>query len=322
MNAAYVAHGVTLALAWFAVVNLALCAGVALIAALSRGRDIRMPAFWLTLRLLPAAAAAAFVLVLFVPSYWQYEPREMVEGFDLTLALLAVAAVALVAWASARAVVAWRRVAQRSDSWIHRATPLTLEPEVRGVRAFAIDAEQPMIALVGIFRPRLLVTRGLLKVLTPAEMAATVAHELSHRRALDNLKRLAICAAPDLLAHLGAASILERKWAAAAELAADRHAGRDGASARCALASALVKVARFTPEEPRCSEPICTLIGGGEIASRVQALLSDRQPTEDRSALRVLCGAAALAVLALTAAYAPLLRIVHEATELLVHTLP
>ena len=43
-----------------------------------------------------------------------------------------------------------------------------------------------------------------------------------------------------------AARAIERRWAAAAEHVADRSAG-DSGGARCALASALVKVARLTP---------------------------------------------------------------------------
>jgi len=98
-------------------------------------------------------------------------------------------------------------------------------------------------------------------------------------------------------------------------------AAHDGPVARCALASALVKVARLTPAMTPLAEPISTLIDGGEIASRVERLLTDATPSAGRrSALgwtALAGGAAATAVV-----YAPALRFVHSVTELLVRSLP
>ena len=85
------------------------------------------------------------------------------------------------------------------------------------------------MALVGVLRPRLLITRPVLEALTDEELSASVAHELSHWRAWDNLKRLAMRAAPDILFATSAARALERRWAAASEHAADRGAGDSGA---------------------------------------------------------------------------------------------
>jgi hypothetical protein len=111
---------------------------------------------------------------------------------------------------------------------------------------------------------------------------------------------------------------MEARWASAAEHAADHHACGDPQS-RCALASALVKVARLTPRATPLAEPISTLVDGGEIASRVERLLSDAPPSAASArAWPIAIGAAAL----LAAGYVPLLHAVHEATEILVHTLP
>jgi Peptidase family M48 len=179
------------------------------------------------------------------------------------------------------------------------------------------------MALVGVVRPRLLVTRGLLEALAPEELLASVAHELGHRRGWDNLKRLAMRAAPDILAPTSVARDIERRWASASERTADHLAGDDGAT-RCALASALVKVARLMPPVTPVTEPICTLVGGGDIASRVERLLDDRLVADaarsrpSRWGIAVTLLAASLVVLG----YAPLVRAVHDATELLVRSLP
>jgi Zn-dependent protease with chaperone function len=321
MNVAlFVLHGLTLALAWFACVNVAAALLVAMgarpLAALA---GIRTPRFWLGLRLAPAVISIAFVAVVFLPSHWKYEPRELVEGFDLTLSVLAVAAAATIAAAAIRGVAAWRLASSRTQAWLRKAQPIALRET--SIPAFVIETDAPVMALVGVVRPRLLIARAVLDALTGEELRAGVAHEIGHHRAWDNLKRLAICAAPDLLAATAAGRAIEGRWVSASEHDADRRACDTG-RARCALASALVKVARLTPRMTTIAEPICTLVDGGEIASRVQRLLDDGAPAA--SARRAASGRIVIALLAATLAlgYAPLLRAVHIATEVLVHTLP
>jgi Zn-dependent protease with chaperone function len=317
----YLAHGATLTLAWFTLVNIALSLIVAVIAmGLVRSRAIEQASLWLAIRLLPAVGAIAFVAIVFVPSYWRYEPREMVEGFDLSLTLVAAAGMVIAAAALARGIIAARRANARVERWMRGAREVASSSGE--LPMYEVDADQPVIALSGVFRQRLLVTRGLVDALSPAELAASVAHEVGHLRALDNLKRLVMHASPDILIAFPAARALEQRWASAAEHAADRMAG-SGEAVRCALASALVKVARLTPSVPPSTEPISTLIAGGEIASRVQRLLDDGQVSDGRGrSLPMWIAACAVLTVPVFLAYTPLLRAVHEATEILVRTLP
>ena len=314
----YLLHGTTLALAWFLIFNLATTAVIALLSPrLTARAGAASPGFWLALRLAPAALSLAFVAAVFLPSYWRYEPREFVEGFDLTLTTLAALALVVVAAATSRGASAWRRAERRTAAWMRAGRPLALPGTP--MPAFVIDAEAPVMALVGVLRPRLLITQPVLDALTGEELGAAAAHELGHWRAFDNLKRLAMCAAPDLLFATAAARALERRWAAASEHAADRGAGDTG-QARCALASALVKVARLTPPVTSLAEPISALIDGGDITARVHHLLDDAPPAAVCRPGRWLALAIPAAVLA--AGYAPLLRLVHGATEILVNGLP
>ena len=72
------------------------------------------------------------------------------------------------------------------------------------------------------------------------------------------------------------------------------------------------------------TEPISTLVGGGEITSRVLRLI-DEPPPRDAARRRTSSARLALVVAAaasLAVAYAPLLATVHHATEVLVHRLP
>lgn len=324
MSREYLVYGATLTAAWFVVVNATMCALATLlsIAIAKRSSSRHTPALWLALRLAPAWSAIIFAVAFFVPSYWKFEPREAVEGSDLSLAIFAAVGSIVIAAALVRGFAAWIGARRRVGEWMRHARPIAVA--ANPMPAFVVEADQPMIALVGVFRPRLLLTRGLLDNLTPAELEAAVAHEIEHRRSFDNLKRLLMRAAPDFLAYVGGARLMEQRWAAAAEHAADRIGGADPVDARCALASALVKVARLTPAAIPQAEPISTLIAGGDIAARVQRLLSDdplnAAATSTRRALTIVTAAVSAVTVAL--AYGPLLRFVHEITEVLVRSLP
>jgi Zn-dependent protease with chaperone function len=323
MNSFFLLHGLTLALVWFLGVNaVATLLVVALAARLTWHDRIRTPRFWLCLRLLPAAVSIVAVIVVFLPSYWTYEPRDYDEGFNFTLVAAAVVAFTLVARAVARGAAAWVRASNRARAWLQNAQPLTLP--WTPLPAFAVEAEAPFVALVGVLRPRLFITRSVVDALTEEELAAGLGHEVGHWRALDNLKRLAMRMAPDFLAGTVARD-LERRWASSAEHWADRHACEattvvDRGRARCALASAIVKVARMAPAMVM-TEPISTLVDGGDIALRVRTLLDDAAPPAPPRSRRVSIGAG-IVVAALVVGYAPLLEAVHVATEIVVDALP
>ena len=318
-DSSYTLHGLTLALAWFFAVNAIACLIVGAIASRWVARNRTMsPGIWFGMRVLPALSAVTFVIAFFVPSYWMYEPIETNEAIDVTLAAFALASVGMLGAAAYRGVTAWRCAARRTRVWMGRARPLALPGT--SMTAFEIDSDVAVMALAGVVRPRLLVTRSLVEALTPEELAASVAHEIGHAHARDNLKRLLMRAAPDLFFATRRARLVEQRWAAASEHRADRMAGGEQPAARCALASALVKVARLTISTPPIAEPISTLVGGGDIASRVRNLLDDAVPAGPLRRMRwTVVGVSAIVGIA---AYAPLLQAVHHTTEALVYFLP
>ena len=323
MSAApFALHGLTLAFVWFLAINIATAIAVAAIATRLAARDAGSPALWLSLRLLPATLSLAFVSAIFLPSYWTHEPRELVEGFDAGLAGVAIAGLAVCAVAAARGFVAWTRASRRARAWLRASHPIALAGTP--MPAYAVDTDAPMMALVGILRPRLFITRGVLGALNGDELRAGVAHEIGHWRAADNLKRLAMRAAPDVLGALGMARAIERRWASAAEQVADGRAcdaadPGQRARERCALASALVKVARLSPAIAPPAQPISTLVDGGDIASRVHNLLDDA-PSAPRPHARWCWLALAPGLAGIALVYAPLLRAVHALTELIVRS--
>jgi len=325
----FVLHALMLALVWFAMVNGAATMAVAVFARQLIDQDrIRPASLWMGLRLLPAAAATVAVATVFLPSYWLYEPRDYTEGFQAALSAVALFASALVIAAIARGAAAWIRASRRATYWLTVAQPIALAGTSLPAYRIAVDA--PVLALVGVFKPRLFISRSVAAVLTDEELAASAAHEVGHRRAFDNFKRLLFLGAPDFL-PAALARTLEQQWAAAAERDADRRASDgvrgEGAivAARCALASAIVKVARMMPPPGPMAEPISTLVDGGDIETRVRSLL-DTGVTNDHARARMsrmaLAVAATLTFVLIAGSYASLLRAMHEVTEVLVQTLP
>src|SRR5262249_25421058 len=147
MTEGYLAHGITLALAWFFIVNVAASIGAAAAGSWWLSARERPSALWFLLRLSPAIVSAFFVVALFLPSYWRYEPPDTTEGFDLTLTGFALAAIALIGWAWVRGAAAWVGARRRARAWMRGARPFGVHS---GVRALAVDGAIPLMALVGI----------------------------------------------------------------------------------------------------------------------------------------------------------------------------
>jgi Zn-dependent protease with chaperone function len=233
----------------------------ALATALCAPRAIRRAARWtpdraarflLTLRLLPAAMAAFAAAAICAPGFLFFEPDRAEEPVGLVCLALAAAGLALCGAAILRTLTALVRSA-----------------------LFARRGGGPAVALVGVFRTRVLVSEEIAGALSDEEMTAVLRHESAHRASHDNLKRLLVLLAPGT--GLGA---LERAWMRFAEHAADRAATAGDARRSLALASALVRVARFGSIAPAPPLAISLLADPADLAARVEALLSPAAPSE------------------------------------------
>jgi Zn-dependent protease with chaperone function len=123
-----------------------------------------------------------------------------------------------------------------------------------------MDAPGPMILCVGLRRPRLLVSAGLLELLDEGELRAAVAHELSHVHRHDVLASWLLLGLRVLQAFNPVAQVLGRSLAWETELRADADAVR-WTGRPAALASALLKVFG-TPTPPP--------MGGIGLSARLQ----------------------------------------------------
>ena len=271
--------GICLALAALLAVNACASALVALTWRAVRGRASGMRAdararLLFTLRILPPALAAAFVFALVVPAYVLMEPPHTEEVVGLKLLLFASASAAGVMLALWRVAGTWRATRKFEREWMSRAEPV--EVEGMSAPAYRIRHRFPVIAVVGVLRPRLFIASQVFDELTPEELSAALAHERGHIEARDNLKRALLRAGEDalLVAPLGRA--LARTWRKDSEMAADEFAASESQGAALNLASAIVKISRMIPAGARPTLPAgAHLIGEDEdgLSTRVRYLL-------------------------------------------------
>jgi Zn-dependent protease with chaperone function len=251
--------------------------------------------FLLALRLLPAALALAVVGGLCVPSYLWLEPKRGLEEVGARCLAAAFLAAALWSISTARGVRAAVRSARHARESGRLSCPSTLPGSPRPV--WIVDTPTPLVALVGVFGSRLLISRAVMGALPAAQLTAALRHEEAHRGSRDNLKRLLMLLAPSLLPGFHGFDAIERGWARFTEWAADDDAVAGDAHRSLSLAAALVRVARMGGLPP--ASPLCVsfLGNGAEISARVDRLLSPRTaaPAHARR------GAAAAAGVALAA---------------------
>jgi Zn-dependent protease with chaperone function len=247
----------------------------------------------LALRLVPPAVALIAGCAFVVPGFVLHEPAHSAERPGLTVLLLAAAGLLLAVATARRALRAWHATRRLVARWRRTARPL--ERPRTPTPAFRIADPYPVVAVVGVLRPRLYLAGSVLRALTPAELSAVLEHEAAHMAARDNLKRWLLACAPSLGWH-GAARRLEIAWEQAAEQEADR-----GSRGALELASALVKTARLAPAAAQLGVPAVAFHAGGDVARRIRSLvegapLAPRERKGIRTALLavVVAGAASL----------------------------
>lgn len=213
-------------------------------------------------------AGALIVAALLLISFLLYEPYQTKETVGWLLGLCAVGTVFGVARAAIRMFAVRRSTRRLISGWEQNSTMT----EVKGWSgsAYRLEHPFPLIAVVGVLRPRLFVAAKVLENLEDAELAAAVAHEQGHLLAADNLKRIVIDVCAAFAWWMPGVKRMRSQWADAAELAADEFASIGDKSQPLNLASALVKLARLTPAGTRPAMPAGAFLveATGDILSR------------------------------------------------------
>ncbi len=326
----YFALGICLTLACLLVVNLAVAlaasavwrlisAGLPEMSAATRAKVI------FGLRVLPVLTAFVIAGGLVVPSYVLYEPDGSGEVVGSKLAIAAFVSFIAVLFALVRLARTFLSTRRLVTNWLANAE--RIRSHEQGVRVYKIEHQFPVIALVGIVRPRIFVAAKVLDTLTPGEIDAALAHEYGHLAASDNLKRALLRICRDLLiVPIGGG--LDREWSQITEKAADERAARSGQTSALDLAGALVKIARIAPFHAHPAMPSgAFLIERDEIdvTSRVKSLLTispGLAAVSDRNSYLTWLWAGVLAaILLLPLANQGIYSFTHEAIERIVRLL-
>jgi len=267
------------------------------------------------LRLLPSVAAlAAGTLVTL--SFVFFEPRQNGEEIGTVFPVFATLGAALLATALWRGAGVARATRTLLREWTVRPEPITLEGI--SIPVVAVDADFPIVAVAGVVRPRLIIARSVLASCSQEELRAVLAHEQGHIDRRDNLRRLLIASAPDVISWLPASGRMFAAWREATEEAADDAASQGGAEGRLRLAAALIKVAKLAPGPAPAAIPTSALYCGERLEGRIRRLLEpfggQHEPAATwRSRLTLCLGVCASALV---------LEGLHTVIETAIHTLP
>jgi len=309
MNAAVVLCLVLLAT--FGLLSLVLSALVALLGSLAARSERGASLDVLGLRLLPTVGALLVTLTVVLPAFLRYEPSGEREATGPLLWILAAVAAASLEHGIRRGV----RACGAARALLGRCGPgrpqeaSGSQPHVHYLRA-----AEPLVAVIGAWRPRLVASECVRAACSAEEFRAVLAHEAAHLAARDNLKLLLLLAAPDPLAWTPLAASLTERWRAAAEREADERATGADPQRRLALACALIKVARLHTSRRRSRPALGMPIATEDVSGRVRALLAPPAP-QARSCILTLLAACAVVVPLLAM---PRYALLHELIEQLV----
>jgi len=273
------------------------------------------------LRISPMALTLFALLAFCVPSYLWLEPVSAGEKVGFVCFVMACLGAGVWIISLTRVVSAVRGTVD----YLHRCERQGRKINVPGEPspALLLAEEAPVLAVAGVVRPRLVISKVVLRGLTAQQRDAALRHERAHRISRDNIKRFLILLSPDVVPFLRVFTALEHQWAKFTEWAADDQAVQGDSRRALSLASALVRVARMG-SRPKLSYLFSSLVHDGqELTERVDRLLRP-QPSPGKPAevlVPFLAGAGALiaAAVAVVMFWPGSLSVVHRALEELVH---
>ena len=252
------------------------------------------------LRMIPPIFAAAAVAALCVPSYLRLEGNVAGERVGLWCCAAALLGLAICADSLARGAKAL---------WITRMYGLRCkrgqfaQNSAKGAQIVTTDSGFALVALTGMIRPKIVISRAVLGALSTDELESALEHEHAHLKSHDNFKRLLLALAPEIFPFSRAFDALERSWARYREWAADDDAVAGDSRRSLSLASALVRIARMGAAiVPPLASSLCA--ANDELSARVERLLGTQQRTEARVRRGAMFATAAAAIAAACVALA------------------
>lgn len=148
--------------------------------------------------------------------------------------------------------------------------------------AVVLATTTPLCMLVGVLRPVVVLSEGLLAGLPASSLAVVLCHERAHARRRDTLVRLVAQAGTAFMSHRARARLLD-----ALELAAEQSCDEIAAASvgRVRVAEAILEVERMMSARRADLRPVAAFFGGHAVQQRIAALLDEPRPTGRATAL-------------------------------------
>lgn len=205
------------------------------------------------LRVFPLIFTVIFVFAFLIPAYLLFEPPSENETVTLKLAIPALISIIGIIIAFYRVFGTWWRTRQLIKSWLKCSKPISVENV--SIPVYRLEHQFPVIAVVGVFQPKLFIAEQIFSTLNEEELSAAIEHEGGHLATHDNFKRILLRVCRDLLVFpMG--KKLERAWAENSESAADEYATQIHGKSALSLAAALIKIAKIVPPNTTPTIPL------------------------------------------------------------------
>ena len=230
----------------------------------------------LALRLMPSIGSVLVVFGVVLPGFFAYEPERGAEPVGAALWILAMLSLVPLADGlrrASRAAKATRALLKYCGAEENSNARHNIE---------IVEVADPIVAVVGSIRPRMVASRRAVSECTEFEFCQIVNHERAHLERRDNLRLLSVVISPDILAWTATGAEIAQQWRLASEFHADERATGADPNKRVALAAALIKVARLTSGTDRVRPTLSMPVALDDIDGRVRALLAG--PKNSRSA--------------------------------------
>ncbi len=226
--------------------------------------------FWFAIGVAPALAGVAAAVLIAMPSYLIHEERGTGEvisrllacalAFGLLLIAAAVVNAALTLYLGVRLTAALRGCAGKR--------------QLGGFEAYELPGTTGTFAVVGLVRPAMFVSGAVLRELNETELRSVVRHEQAHVAARHNMLSLLLKTAGYVCGNPLFGWLARRQWVEAIELEADQAAIAVPGDA-LDLSSALIKITRLDPCEPRAARAGCSFApfrSGSRLKRRIERL--------------------------------------------------
>lgn len=260
------------------------------------------------LRIFPFTGSAVVTAFFTFPSFWLLERPSLDE--DTETFILALCSLIILGAGLFRVLRIQARTTRAVRQWSVKTSSITGDA---GTAVLSASHGAPALIVVGVRRPRVMVSDTAATVLSRDEMQVALRHELSHAHAWDNLKKVLVSATS--FPGMGG---LERAWQESAELAADDRAVTSRQEA-LDLAAALIKLSRSFQPLPKSVLATELVSGSCSINLRVDRLLKWRTAAQpSRHCWPLVLPVLLTAIAGIVSHYGAALVLTHRLTELLV----